>query len=88
MLSLFLCCLARRDDPDKPLGLPVAVGYDQHAKAEAQPQQEEPVLFSRVVGIEGLDRLVVEEDRLRLLERDAVLPLVGLALPVVPGEAG
>ena len=65
---------------------PVAVADHQCSESSAEAEQNEAVLAVRIVGVFLQERAFVVEDTSRLLERDAVLPLVRGVLGVVPLE--
>ena len=60
------------------------MNYDQQAKLHAETQENEPLFIIRVFRISNDASIVVEECRLGLLERNAVLSLVFGRLPGVP----
>jgi hypothetical protein len=45
---------------------------NQHAKKVAAAQHQEPCLFTRMIRIWKLDRLLIEEHTLSFLERDVM----------------
>ena len=65
----------------------VAVADDQEPQCRADTEQYEPFFATRMIGVVNQDGVVVEEHRLRFLERDAVLALVAGVLPLVPLKA-
>jgi hypothetical protein len=59
---------------------------DECAERAAQSQQNEPVLVLGMIGIVDQYGTLIEENRMRFIERHAVLPAVRRVLPVVPFE--
>jgi hypothetical protein len=49
------------------------VTYDQQAQRRTQAEQDEPFFVIRMVRVVDQHRVVVEKNRLRFLERNAVL---------------
>jgi hypothetical protein len=62
------------------------VANHEGAKAGAKAEQHEAILVVGVVWIVDKQRRVVQENGLRLLERDAVFLPVRTVLPLVPFE--
>src|SRR5262249_59575026 len=74
------------DDANGRVVLQVGVTHDQRPQACAKPQEHEAVLGVRVIRVGDQERFVIQEYRLRLGERDAVLPGIGSALALVPDK--
>lgn len=74
------------DDADDLTLAPVAVTNQRHAKRTAEPQQDKSALVFRMVRIINQARLLVEKNRLRLLEGNAMFSQVGCGLAIVPFE--
>jgi hypothetical protein len=60
------------------------VNHHEQPKRGAESEEDKAFLFMEGLGILQEEGLLIEEDRLRLLESDAVFPLVGVALPWIP----
>ena len=60
------------------------MAHDESAKRRAQAEKDEAILVVGMVRIIDEQGVVVQEDRLGFLERDAVLVLVGSVLPGIP----
>jgi hypothetical protein len=58
--------------------------YYENTKSETHPQNQESVHILRMIRIEIADGVLIQEDRLSLLERHPMLPLVLPVLPLVP----
>src|SRR5690606_29426162 len=78
---------AGRDEAEDLVALAIAMADDQHPQPAAQSQQHEAVLLVGMFVVCNQERIVVEKDGARLVERDAVLAAVGLRLAVVPVES-
>ena len=59
---------------------------NEGSKARAKAKQHESILVIGVIRIIDKQRSVVQENGLRLLERDTVLLAVGTVLPLIPFE--
>jgi hypothetical protein len=64
--------------------MPIGMDDDEHAELRAESEENEPILFCLVIGIVYQDRLVIAEDRPRLIERDPVLAKVLACLGRIP----
>ena len=58
--------------------------YHKDSQLKADTQQYEPIFILRVIWIKEPNSALVEENSLRLFERDAVLALVRLVLLFIP----
>jgi len=76
----------RRDDPDHGVVCAKTMADDKRPQLETDAKHQKPVLGRRMIGIIEPDGVLIQEDRLRFLEGDAVLTLVGPALWSVPLE--
>ena len=65
---------------------PVAVAHKQHPKRAAQAEKDKAVLILRMVRIANQLGPFINEDRLGLIEADAVLFRVCRCLPFIPLE--
>jgi len=73
--STFSCsCWARRDDPDDFACLSIAVTNQKQLGLTTHTEHQKPIFCFRVFLIEKLNRELVIEDSLSLLERNAVFP--------------
>lgn len=63
------------------------MAHDQRPQFQTQAQHDKPVFLLRMVRVIIADRVLVEKDRLRLLERHAMLAFILSALPLVPLES-
>jgi hypothetical protein len=70
----------RGNDPYDLVVPSVTVADDEHSQLRADAEQDEPILVVRMVWIVNEQAVLVREDALRLLERNAVLPDVGRIL--------
>ncbi len=61
--------------------------YDQKPKRATQAKQKKTVFVLRVIGVIDQASALVGEDRLRVLERHAMLLSIGSGLPWVPLDA-
>ena len=78
----------RADDPDR-FGIatsPECVRDHEHASTSRSTKPQEPRLRRRVLQVRAIERVGIQEDGHRVVERDAVLRRVGLSLPRVPLE--
>jgi hypothetical protein len=66
-----------RDDSNDRVAFPITMAHHKLPQSEAKPQQKKPVLVLRMIGIEILFCIFIEEDGLRFLEGHAVLASVG-----------
>ena len=66
---------------------PIAVADHQRPQQGTEAKEQEPVLRLGMVWISQKEGLIIREDRLCFLERNAVLGLVGAILGLVPIEA-
>ena len=85
LLALASVRLPSRDDADSRAAS-VAVTHDQRSEGTAQAEKNEAFFPFRMIGVRNEQRVLVKEDRLRLLKRDAVCPPVCRILPIVPFE--
>ncbi len=60
------------------------MAHQQHARLGAQAQEDEPILGRRSLRVVNQEGVLVEEDCLRLLERNTVFLQVGLGLAGIP----
>jgi hypothetical protein len=81
-------CLAGGDDPDDITTTAVTVANDESAKRGAQTEQDEAVFVVGVIGVIDEQSMIVQEDGLGLLERNAVLSLVDAILAEGPIRTG
>ena len=79
--------LARGYDTNYRIFSAVAVTDHEYPQDEAHAEEDEAVLVLRMVRIEKANRALIQEDRLRLLKRDAMLTFVLAALRAIPFEA-
>ena len=63
------------------------MAYDKSAKCRAQAKQDEAILVVGMIRVVNEEGVIIKEDGLGLLERDAVFALVGPALEYVPFES-
>ena len=86
MLTLLAVSPSSRNESDHiPLSA-IAMTYHQRSQRAAEPEEDEPFFVPRVVGVGNQLRVLIEKHRLRLLERNPVLPPVLRVLSVVPLE--
>jgi hypothetical protein len=59
---------------------------DQRSEGTAQAEKHEAFFPFRMIGVRNEERVLVKENRLRLVKRNAVFPPVCRILPIVPFE--
>jgi len=63
------------------------MAHHEHSQGRAQPQEKEAVFCKGRIGIIEQEAMLIVEDPLAFVERNAVLPLIGPGLPQIPREA-
>src|SRR5205807_517983 len=86
MSLLLLGGLSGGNDADHGPLPAIAETHQQHPQLQRKPDDEKPILVLRVIGVGRDQGPLVEEYRLRFLERDVMLFLVGTILCLVPFE--
>ena len=77
----------RGDDSDHAVTFAIAMRDDKHSERGAQAEEGEPILVGGMIGVDQEDSLLVCEDSLGFVERDAMLSDVLSSLCGVPLEA-
>ena len=85
MLALTSVRLPRRDDANGG-AVPVAMTDDKRSERTAEAEKNKTLLRSRMIGVRNQQGMLVKEDRLSVLERNPVFPLVCGILAIVPFE--
>ena len=62
------------------------MAHDKESWFETQSEQDEACLICRMVGVEELNGLLIEKNRARFFEGNAMLFDIGLFLPGIPFE--
>ena len=85
-LGFFPDRFACGDDADDRISNPETVAHNKDPQFPTHSQHQDTVFVMGMIRVKVADRILIEENRLRFLERDAVLAPVCAILPFIPLE--